>query len=104
MKTIAEAMKAYLETHPFDPGDDDCATVLDQLYLAYANSHDSDPPEIQAGFAELETFLENLPLSDNNAVFNLCCRLCTHYERKAFLNGLQYGAELILELRKEADR
>ena len=98
MKTIAEAMKAYLETHPFDPGDDDCATVLDQLYLAYANSHDSDPPEIQAGFAELETFLENLPLSDNNAVFNLCCRLCTHYERKAFLNGLQYGAALIMEL------
>ena len=101
MKTIAEAMKAYLETHPFDPGDDDCATVLDQLYLAYANSHDSDPPEIQAGFAELETFLETLPLSDNNAVFNLCCRLCTHYERKAFLNGLQYGAQLMLELTKE---
>lgn len=98
MKIIAEAMKAYLETHPFDPGDDDCATVLDQLYLAYANSYDSDPPEIQAGFAELETFLETLPLSDNNAVFNLTCRLCTHYERKAFLDGLQYGAALMMEL------
>ena len=35
---------------------------------------------------------------DNNAVFNLCCRLCVEYERKAFLDGLQYGAELILEL------
>ena len=101
MKTIAEAMKAYLETYPFDPGDDDCATVLDQLYLVYANSHDSDPQEIQACFAELETFLENLPLSDNNAVFNLCCRLCIHYERKAFLDGLQYGAQLMLELTKE---
>ena len=101
MKTIAEAMKAYLETHPFDPGDDDCATVLDQLYLAYANSHDSDPPEIQAGFAELETFLENLPLSDNNAVFNLCCRLCVAYEHKAFLDGLQYGAAMMMELFSE---
>lgn len=98
MKIIAEAMKAYLETHPFDPGDDDCATVLDQLYLAYANSHDSDPPEIHAGFAELETFLENLPLSDNNAVFILCCQLCIYYERKAFLDGLQYGAALMMEL------
>ena len=47
MKTIPEAMKAYLETHPFDSGSDECATVLDQLYLAYANSHESDPPEIQ---------------------------------------------------------
>ena len=101
MKTISEAMKAYLETHPFDPGDDDCATVLDQLYLAYANSHDSEPPEIQASFAELETFLETLPLSDNNAVFNLCCRLCVAYEHKAFLDGLQYGAAMMMELFSE---
>lgn len=45
-----------------------------------------------------------LPLDNNNAVFNLCCRLCSAYERKAFLAGLQYGAELMLELGKESDR
>ena len=101
MKTIAEAMKAYLETHPFDPGDDDCATVLDQLYRAYAESHENDPPEIQAGYAELETFLESLSLDDNNAVFNLCCRLCVAYEHKAFLDGLQYGAAMMMELFSE---
>ena len=38
-----------------------------------------------------------IPLEDNNAVFNLCCRLCCAYERKAFLDGLQYGTHLILE-------
>lgn len=75
MKTISEALKAYIDCHPFDPGDSGYETVLDQLYQAYAESHESDPPEIQAGFAELETFLETLPLDDNNAVFNLCCRL-----------------------------
>lgn len=100
MKTIPEAMKAYIETHPFDPGNDDCSTVLDQLYLAYANSHESDPPEIRAGFAELETFLETLPLADNNAVFNLCCRIGSAYEGKAFRDGLIYGADLMLELAK----
>ena len=98
MKTIPEAMKAYLETHPFDPGDDDCATVLDQLYLAYANSHESDPPEIRKGFEELEEFLYTLPLSDNNAVCNLCCHLCADYERKAFIDGLLYGAHLMKEI------
>ena len=98
MKTIPEAMRAYLESHPFDSGDDDCTTVLDQIYLAYANSHESDPPEIRNGFAELEVLLKKLPLNDNNAVCNICCRLCSAYERKAFLDGLQYGARLIQEI------
>lgn len=95
---LAQRLKAYTETHPFNPGDSDYETVLDQLYQAYAESHESDPPEISEGFKELENFLETLPLDDNNAVFILCCRLCTAYEHKAFLDGLQYGAHLILEL------
>ena len=97
-----EALRKYIDTHPFDVGDSGCETVLDQLYQAYAESHESDPPEIGDGFKELEEFLCNLPLDDNNTVFNLCCRLCSAYERKAFLDGLQYGAELMLELGKEA--
>ena len=90
-KTLAQRLKAYIENHPFDSGDSDYETVLDQLYQAYAESHESDPPEIGEGFKELEEFLCTLPLDDNNAVFNLCCRLCTAYEHKAFLDGLQYG-------------
>ena len=99
-KSLAQRLKAYIETHPFDPGDSDYETVLDQLYQAYAESHESDPPEIGEGFKELEDFLCKLPLDDTNAVFNLCCRLCTAYEYKSFLDGLQYGAHLILELHK----
>ena len=98
MRDLVQRLKAYIETHPFDAGDSNNETVLDQLYQAYAESHESDPPEIQAGFAELENFLETLPLDDNNAVFSLCCCLCIHCERKAFLDGLQYGAHLISEL------
>ena len=98
MKDIARRLAAYIQTHSFDAGDSDCETVLDQLYQAYAESHESDPPEISEGFKELECFLETLPLSDNNAVFNLCCRLCSAYERKAFCDGLQYGAYLMREL------
>lgn len=101
MNDIAKKLKAYIEAHPFQAGDGECATVLDQLYLAYAESHESDPAEISDGFKELEDFLCTLPLDDNNAAFNLCCRLCTDYERKAFLDGLQYGAHLLSELRGE---
>ena len=98
MANIAQLLKAYIEAHPFDPGDSDCETVLDQLYQAYQESHESDPPEISEGFKELDELMCVLPLDDNNTVFNLCCRLCTAYEHKAFLDGVQYGAHLMMEL------
>ena len=98
MDKIAKRMKAYIDTHPFDSGDSDCKTVLNQLYQAYAESHESDPPEIRDGFKELDELLCALPLNDNNAVFNLCFSLCTAYERKAFIDGLQYGAHLMQEI------
>ena len=99
MDKIAQRLKVYIEKHPFNPGDSDCETVLDQLYQAYSESHESDSPDIRDDFRELDALLGHLPLDDNNAVFNLCCRLCSAYERKAFIDGLQYGANLILELR-----
>ena len=98
MKSYLQKLETYLGTHPPDLGDSDCETVLDQLYQAYAESHESDPREISDGFKELEEFLCVLPLDDNNTVFNLCCRLCSAYEYKAFLDGLHYGAHLVAEL------
>lgn len=100
MNSYLQKLKTYLETHPLDLGDSDCETVLDQLYQVYAESHESDPPDISDGFKELEEFLCVLPLDDNNAVFNLCCRLCSAYERKAFIDGVQYGAHLLSEMNK----
>ena len=101
MKPHSEALRDYLQTQPYDIGDPDCENILDLLYRAYAETHESDPPEIQAGFMEMEEFLKTLPLDDNNSIFRLTCDLCIAYERKAFLDGLQYGAHLIHELFKE---
>ena len=101
MKDIARRLNAYIESHPLDLGDSDCETVLEQLYQAYAETQESDPAEIGDGFKELEEFLHTLPLADNNAVFNLCCRLCSAYERKAFRDGILYGAHLISVLKSE---
>jgi len=98
MKSISEALSAYMQAHPFDSGDPGYKTVLDQLYHAYTDSHESDPPDITALFRELSEHLETLPMDTNNSIFRLTCDLCIAYERKAFLDGLQYGAELILEL------
>ena len=100
MKSASVAMHTYMQAHPFDSGDPDCKTVLDQLYHAYTDSHESDPPDITALFRELSKYLETLPMDTNNSIFRLTCDLCIAYERKAFLDGLQYGAELILELQR----
>ena len=98
MEQFLQRFRSYIETHPLDTGDPEYPTVLDQLYQAYAESHESDPPEIRDGFKELEEFLCSLPLDDNNAVFNLCCRLCSAYEEKAFHGGVLYGVHLMREL------
>lgn len=98
MQPLLALLKRCAENHTFDSGEPDYKTVLDQLYRAYAESHENDPPEIRDGFAELESFLETLPLDDNNAVWNLCCRICAAYERKAFIDGFHYGTKLMKEL------
>lgn len=100
MQKLITLLRHYLEIHPFDSGDPDCKTVLDQLYRVYAESHEADPPEITEGFKELDTFLETLPLDDNDAVWNLCCRICVAYEHKAFIDGFHYGAQLMTELQE----
>ena len=98
MNPISVALRTYIETHPFDGGTCDCETVLDQLYHTYTDSHESDPPDITALFRELSEHLERLSLDTNNSIFRLTCDLCIAYERKAFLDGVQYGAHLIREL------
>lgn len=101
MERFLQRFRSYIEPHPLDTGDEECPSVLDQFYQTYAASHESDPPAIQDGFRELEEFLCSLPLEDNNTVFNLFCRLCNHYECKAFNDGLVYGACLTNELHQK---
>ena len=103
LNPISAALRTYIETHPFDGGTCDCETVLEQLYQAYTESHESDPPDITALFRELSEHLERLPLDTNNSIFRLTCDLCIAYERKAFLDGLRYGAHLIHELFSKKD-
>lgn len=98
MSEIAQRLNAYIRSHPFNSGDSGCETVLDQLFQAYVQSHESDPEEISEGFERLEEFIRSLPLDDNDAVFTLCCNLCSIYQRMAFIDGLQYGAHLMREL------
>ena len=66
MDKIAEKLKAYIDTYPLDLGEGDCETVLDQLYQAYAESHESDPPEISDNFKELDKLLGAFAVNGND--------------------------------------
>ena len=50
MQSFLEQLKRCAESHTFDTGDPDNRTVLDQLFCAYQDSHETDPPEIKDGF------------------------------------------------------
>ena len=84
MKSISEAMKAYMLTHPFDSGNSDCQTVLDQLYHAYAESHEHDPQEIGDGFKELEEYLYKLD------VINECVVVAREVGGETLLTAVVY--------------
>ena len=82
MNLISTQLNRYIQPHPFNSGGNEHKTVLDQHYQAYAELHETDCQAQPVGGGELGERLRE----DNNAIFILCCRLCTEYKRKAFLD------------------
>lgn len=93
---IVSKFREYIRTADYPSDDDRVASVLDFLYVAYAENQGKDPKEISEGFERLGEYLERLRLEDNNAIFSQVCNLCNLYEQRAFKDGLQLGAYLIL--------
>lgn len=62
MQPFLELLRSCAENHTFDSGDPERKTVLDQLFRAYQEAHESDQPDIRDSFRELDDLLRNLPL------------------------------------------
>ena len=93
--------REHIQQHKYDFKDDRASGVMDYLYIAYIENQGRDPETIQQAFVDLNDYLEKVSLDDNNAIFGLVCRLCNLYEERAFKDGLQLGAYLILELQEK---
>ena len=98
LPVIAKKFKEYIEKNSLDFRDDRVSSVIDFLGSAYADNHDEDPQKIKESFASLDSYLKDISLDENNAVFGLVCNLCVLCEERAFKDGLQLGAYLMLEL------
>lgn len=94
---VAQRLSDYIKTYPYDYHDDGIASVLELIYAMYAETQGQDPEAISNGFEALERYMAGVSLEHNNNIFSLC-HLCNLYEERAFKDGLQLGANLILEL------
>ena len=95
---VAKRLREHIAQYDYDFKDDRVSSVMDFLYVAYTENKGKDPKEINQGFIDLENYMEGVSLEDNDAIFVLVCTLCDLYEKRAFKDGLQLGAYLILEL------
>ena len=94
----ATIAKAFSEHGAFPLKNTDAASVLEFLHVAYADVQGRDPLEIEQGFVNLDNHLEGLSLDENNKIFNIVCGLCNAYEKRAFIDAIQIGAYLMMEV------
>ena len=96
---IAKDFSNRIHTGGFCLKNSDAESVLAFLHMAYADVQDRDPKEIDQGFIELDNHLSKaVSLEENNEIFSIVCRLCNAYEKRAFIDAIQIGAYLMLEL------
>ena len=82
----------------------DAASVLEFLHVAYADVQGRDPLEIEQGFVNLDNHLEGLSLDENNKIFSIVCGLCNAYEKRAFIDAIQIGAYLMMEVQAKKQK
>ena len=96
---IAKEFSDRIRTGGFKLKHSDADSVLAFLYIAYTDVQGRDPKEIEQGFINLDNHLTKaVSLEENNQIFGIVCGLCDAYEKRAFIDAIQNGAYLILEL------
>lgn len=98
---IAKAFSERIHSGVFSLKNSDATSVLELLYMAYADVQGRDPKEIDQGFLDLDTHLSKSSLEENNETFGIVCKLCDAYEKRAFMDAIQIGAYLMIELQTQ---
>lgn len=98
MDSYIRQLKAYLSANP--PGEDGPAVpdLMEALYHFHAESNAGNSPETDRCFAEVDLHTRQLPYRDRDAICCAMTSLCIEQDRSAFMEGLQTGVGLLLEL------
>ena len=97
-QNIAQALRDHIKNCQFNYGNIPAKSVMEFLYISYSEISRSDPEEITQGFASLDHFFEGRSFDEIQEMFTIICNLCIAYEQRAFIDGLQFGAQLMLQL------
>ena len=98
MNPYIARLKKYLADNTPDYGYTDAGSLLEMLYYYYSHDHPIDNGVIRCQLHEVNRYLAKLSVEDGNKVFDVITDLINAYEKEAFLQGLQIGARLAMEL------
>ncbi len=98
MNTYIEKIKTYLHEQTPDYGYADVSSLLEMLYACYTTHNPINNDRIRQCLAQQNDILSQLTLEENDRMFTTTSELCLIHERLAFLEGIQVGARLVMEL------
>ena len=82
----------------------DYPSHLDMLYTVYTRRHPIDSQEIRECFDSMEHILHALSAKRRHALLRAVLNVCAAYERSAFIEGIQIGAQLMQEITKATEQ
>mgnify|MGYP003417701656 CR=1 FL=1 len=72
--------------------------ITEVLYQCYRSRADDSNDTIRECFSLLDEFTKEMPFTQGDRICSAVCAACAECERLAFLDGVNIGAQLILEL------
>ena len=93
-----EDLKAYLSEHPVISERAGIEPLMEVIYKFYMRTHKPNEGKLRECFEKIRQYTDALPFLKQDAISRTIVELAAEQEREAFLDGLQAGAQLMLEL------
>lgn len=98
MHPYIERLKEELDRNPPCYGYPDANSLLEMLYLWYAEWNPINSEQIRLDFRELGSYFCGCTERRIDEAMDIVTRLCKNHEQLAFLEGLRVGIRLANEL------
>ena len=98
MNIKIQELREYLSEHPVIRERSEVEPLMEVIYKFYIETNGPDDGKLKECFENIWQYTDSLPFSNRDAISCTVVELAAEQERKAFLDGLQAGAQFVLEL------